>query len=183
MGLGPGVPDPPVSTLVLPVPDSRHRRGESYAVNKRRLQIVVSAAIAVAATVYAISLLVPVYNAYSQEHFDRLAGWGDERVRQSAIDACSESCKAQPRTGPFPNEDLSACDRMCLQPPVDPWRHRLPAWWETPVGFLRTVWPNALEYSLIGIPGSWFVGLLLVRALPAGVSKVRLWLRTPSDIQ
>jgi putative transposase len=32
MGLGPGVPDPPVSTRVLPVPNSRHRRGESYAV-------------------------------------------------------------------------------------------------------------------------------------------------------
>ena len=35
MGLGPGVPDPPVSTLVLPVPNSRHRRGESYAVRTK----------------------------------------------------------------------------------------------------------------------------------------------------
>ena len=32
MALGPGVPDPPVSTLVLPVPNSHYRRGESYAV-------------------------------------------------------------------------------------------------------------------------------------------------------
>jgi putative transposase len=35
MALGPGVPDPPVSTLVLPVPNSRHRRGESYAVRAK----------------------------------------------------------------------------------------------------------------------------------------------------
>ncbi|HKM55939.1 MAG TPA: integrase core domain-containing protein [Isosphaeraceae bacterium] len=35
MGLGPGVPDPPVGTLVLPVPNSRHRRGESYAVRAK----------------------------------------------------------------------------------------------------------------------------------------------------
>jgi hypothetical protein len=34
MALGPGVPDPPVSTLVLPVPNSRHRRD----VGPRRLQ-------------------------------------------------------------------------------------------------------------------------------------------------
>src|SRR5450755_1238837 len=35
MALGPSVPDPPVSTLVLPVPSSRHRRGESYAVRAK----------------------------------------------------------------------------------------------------------------------------------------------------
>ena len=32
MALGPGVPDPPVGTLVHPVSNSRYRRGESYAV-------------------------------------------------------------------------------------------------------------------------------------------------------
>jgi transposase InsO family protein len=32
MALGPGVPDPPVGTLVHPVPNSHYRRGESYAV-------------------------------------------------------------------------------------------------------------------------------------------------------
>jgi putative transposase len=32
MALGPGVPDPPATTMVLPEPSSRHRRGESYAV-------------------------------------------------------------------------------------------------------------------------------------------------------
>jgi putative transposase len=32
MSLGPGVPDPPATTKVLPEPSSRHRRGESYAV-------------------------------------------------------------------------------------------------------------------------------------------------------
>jgi hypothetical protein len=32
MALGPGVPDPPTTTTVLPEPSSRHRRGESYAV-------------------------------------------------------------------------------------------------------------------------------------------------------
>ena len=35
MALGPGVPDPPVSTIVLPSPPSRHRRGESYAVRAK----------------------------------------------------------------------------------------------------------------------------------------------------
>jgi hypothetical protein len=35
MALGPGVHDPPVSTLVHPVPNSRHRRGESYAVRAK----------------------------------------------------------------------------------------------------------------------------------------------------
>jgi putative transposase len=35
MALGPGVPDPPVSTIVLPSPPSRHRRGESYAVHAK----------------------------------------------------------------------------------------------------------------------------------------------------
>jgi putative transposase len=35
MGLGRGVPDSPVSTRVLPVPNSRHRRGESYAVRAK----------------------------------------------------------------------------------------------------------------------------------------------------
>jgi transposase InsO family protein len=37
MGLGPGVPDLPVGTLALPVPNSRHRRGESYAVRAKRI--------------------------------------------------------------------------------------------------------------------------------------------------
>jgi putative transposase len=37
MGLGPGVPDPPAGTLVRPVPNSRHRRGESYAVRAKRI--------------------------------------------------------------------------------------------------------------------------------------------------
>jgi hypothetical protein len=32
MALGPGVPDPPLTTLDRPLPNSRHRRGESYAV-------------------------------------------------------------------------------------------------------------------------------------------------------
>jgi transposase InsO family protein len=32
MALGPGVPDPPLTNLGRPHPDSRHRRGESYAV-------------------------------------------------------------------------------------------------------------------------------------------------------
>jgi hypothetical protein len=31
----PGVPDPPLGTLVLPVPNSRHRRGESYAIRAK----------------------------------------------------------------------------------------------------------------------------------------------------
>jgi len=35
--LGPGIPDPPVGTLVLPVPNSCHRRGESYAVRAKRI--------------------------------------------------------------------------------------------------------------------------------------------------
>ena len=35
MALGPGVPDPPVSAIVLPSPPSRHRRGESYAVRAK----------------------------------------------------------------------------------------------------------------------------------------------------
>jgi hypothetical protein len=30
--LGPGVPDPPLTNLEHPRPNSRHRRGESYAV-------------------------------------------------------------------------------------------------------------------------------------------------------
>ena len=33
MALGPGVPDPPLANLDLPHPNSRHRRGESYAVH------------------------------------------------------------------------------------------------------------------------------------------------------
>jgi putative transposase len=37
MGLGPGVPDSPVGTIVHPVPNSRHRRGESYAVRGKRI--------------------------------------------------------------------------------------------------------------------------------------------------
>ena len=32
MALGPGVPDPPVTTKVVPEPSTAHRRGESYAV-------------------------------------------------------------------------------------------------------------------------------------------------------
>src|SRR5450631_48295 len=35
MALGPGVPDPPVGTLVHPVPNSHYRRGESYAVRAK----------------------------------------------------------------------------------------------------------------------------------------------------
>jgi putative transposase len=35
MALGPGVPDPPVSTIVRPSPPSRHRRRESYAVRAK----------------------------------------------------------------------------------------------------------------------------------------------------
>jgi putative transposase len=35
MALGPGVPDPPVSTSVLPSPPSRHRRKESCAVRAK----------------------------------------------------------------------------------------------------------------------------------------------------
>jgi putative transposase len=37
LALGPGVPDPPDSTIVLPTPSSRHRRGESYAVRAKPL--------------------------------------------------------------------------------------------------------------------------------------------------
>jgi hypothetical protein len=33
MALGPGVPDPPLANLDHPRPNSRHRRGESYAVH------------------------------------------------------------------------------------------------------------------------------------------------------
>jgi transposase InsO family protein len=35
MSLGPGVPDPPAITKVIPEPSSRHRRGESYAVRAK----------------------------------------------------------------------------------------------------------------------------------------------------
>jgi hypothetical protein len=35
MGLGPGVPDPPLTNLEHPHPNSRHRRGESYAVGAK----------------------------------------------------------------------------------------------------------------------------------------------------
>jgi len=35
MALGPGVPDPPVGTLVHPVPNSHYRPGESYAVRAK----------------------------------------------------------------------------------------------------------------------------------------------------
>jgi putative transposase len=37
MALSPGVPDPPVKTILVPEPTSRHRRGEAYAVRAKSL--------------------------------------------------------------------------------------------------------------------------------------------------
>jgi putative transposase len=37
MALGPGVPDPPLTPLDPPHPNSRHRRRESYAIGAKRI--------------------------------------------------------------------------------------------------------------------------------------------------
>lgn len=154
--------------------------------NLRRLQFVISGILIVAAVAYGVSIIVPAYKAFAEEFSERrawkAAGWDNEEVRRKANDMCMASCAAQPQTGLLPDEDLAQCESGCSRPRWDPWRNTTPPWWETPIAFLKSVWPSMLGYVIAALFVPWIFGFLVARVLPAGVTKFGRWLRAPDDV-
>lgn len=155
-------------------------------INLRRLQLVVSAILTVAAVAYGVYVIVPTYRVFAEEFSDRrawkAAGWDDEEVRRKANDMCIADCKAQPQRGLFPNEDLNQCESSCSRPGWDPWKTPAPPWWEIPIAFIKSESSMLFYVSTAVIVGPWLFAFLLVRVLPAGVTRFWRWLRAPADV-
>jgi hypothetical protein len=153
--------------------------------NRRRLQFVISGILTLVAVAYGVSIMVPAYGTFAEDFSERwawnAARWDNEEVRRKASDMCMAGCNAQPRPSLFPNEDLEQCERGCSRPLWNP--ETAPLWWETPIAFLKSVWPSTLGYVMVtALFGPWLFGFLVVRVLPAWVTRFWRWVRTPDDV-
>jgi len=82
MALGPGVPDPPLSNLEHPHPNSRHRRGESYAVRvnplkfeQRRGRLNSPTSIAAVLGVLSIGVAIVIHVVWPVDKVARIGAW------------------------------------------------------------------------------------------------------------
>jgi hypothetical protein len=153
-------------------------------INKRRLRLIISGVLTVAAAAYALFLLVPIYESFAEDSFERriwkAAGFDDPEVRRRAHDACMAGVEAQSFATPFPEEELAQREHLCSQPLSNPWIPG-PPWWETPIAFIKTN-ASMLFYAAVAVVvGPWLIAFFLVRLLPAGVMTLWRWLRTPDS--
>jgi hypothetical protein len=142
----------------------------------------------VIAVAYTATAVIPSYKYFFQNFEEKwlwkVDGFDDPAVRRKAYESCRSGLQTElpSDSTPFPREESAQLSNICSQPgwviggPV-------PAWWEIPVAYLRSVglFKVIIVAGVLGF-GPWPTAFLTVCLIPTALTRMLRWLRTQDDM-